>query len=75
MLDYEKVIDLIFGRWKSQITYAGVKLGIFDLNLPMNSEEIAQRLGLDSNLTYRLLRALASLSNRLKMEGSSARSA
>lgn len=25
-----KVIDLIFGRWRSQILYAGVKLGVFD---------------------------------------------
>ena len=26
----EKVIDLIFGRWRSQILYTGVKLGVFD---------------------------------------------
>jgi Dimerisation domain len=25
-----KAIDLIFGRWRSQILYAGVKLGVFD---------------------------------------------
>ena len=25
-----KVSDLIFGRWRSQILYAGVKLGIFE---------------------------------------------
>ena len=25
-----KVVDLIFGRWRSQILYAGVKLGVFD---------------------------------------------
>ncbi len=25
-----KVIDLIFGRWRSQILYTGVKLGVFD---------------------------------------------
>lgn len=25
-----KIIDLSFGRWRSQILYAGVKLGVFD---------------------------------------------
>src|SRR6266550_7000219 len=25
-----KVVDLIFGRWRSQILYTGVKLGVFD---------------------------------------------
>ena len=25
-----KVVDLIFGRWRSQILYTGVKLGLFD---------------------------------------------
>jgi len=29
--NYEKTADIIFGRWKSQILYAGVRLGIFDL--------------------------------------------
>jgi hypothetical protein len=28
--NYEKTADIIFGRWKSQILYAGVRLGIFD---------------------------------------------
>ncbi len=57
------VLDLIFGRWRSQILYAGVKLGIFDAlrNSPNNANSIAQELGLDPHLTYRLLRALASL--------------
>lgn len=62
MSDYESVMDIVFGRWKSQITYAGVKLGIFDiLNSPMSADEIAQKLDLDSNMAYRLLRALASI--------------
>ena len=63
MLDYEKVIDVIFGRWKSQILHAGVELGIFDLvsMQPKNAAEIATELGLDSELAYRLLRALASM--------------
>lgn len=63
MLDYEKVIDVIFGRWKSQILHAGVKLGIFDSvgTQPKNGAEIAAELGLDGELAYRLLRALASM--------------
>jgi len=63
MSDYEKVIDIIFGRWKSQILYAGVKLGIFDLvtSVPRSSAEIAKELGLDPALSYRLLRALGSI--------------
>ena len=30
MTDYEKILDIIFGRWRSQILYAGVKIGVFD---------------------------------------------
>jgi hypothetical protein len=63
MSDYEKVVDIIFGRWKSQILYAGVKLGIFDIasSKPMSQVEIATKLDLDPALSYRLLRALGSL--------------
>jgi hypothetical protein len=63
MSDYEKTLDIIFGRWKSQILYAGVKLGIFDwvTSVPKNATYIARELKLDFALTYRLLRALASL--------------
>jgi ubiquinone/menaquinone biosynthesis C-methylase UbiE len=59
----ETVLNLIFGRWRSQILYAGVKLGIFDAlrNGPNNARAIAHELGLDPHLTYRLMRALGSL--------------
>ena len=59
----EKVLDLIFGRWRSQILSAGVKLGIFDaLRIgPKPAALIADELNLDSALTYRLLRALGAL--------------
>jgi hypothetical protein len=59
----EKVLDLIFGRWRSQILYAGVKLGIFDAlrSGPKPAVLIADELSLDPALTYRLLRALGSL--------------
>ncbi len=63
MSSYEKTLDVIFGRWKSQILYAGVKLGVFD-NVtpdPKESVQIAGDLDLDDALSYRLLRALASL--------------
>jgi hypothetical protein len=63
MSDYEKVVDIIFGRWKSQILYAGVKLGVFDFvsSKPLSQVKIAEELGLDPALSYRLLRALASI--------------
>jgi len=63
MSDYEKVVDIIFGRWKSQILYAGVKLGIFDHvnSVPRSADEIAEVLALNPALSYRLLRALGSI--------------
>ena len=63
MSNYEKVVDTILGRWKSQILYAGVKLGIFESisTVPKHASEIARELGLDASLSYRLLRALASI--------------
>src|SRR6516165_10940715 len=60
----DEVIDLIYGRWRSQILYAGVELGVFD-HLASNSSKQAQTLAtelhVDSSLLYRLMRALASL--------------
>ena len=62
MSDHDKVVDVIFGRWKSQILYAGVKLGVFDVvNSTPSAAEIAKELSVDSALSYRLLRALASI--------------
>lgn len=68
---YQQVIDVILGRWKSQILYAGVKLGIFEsVGAPAkNASEIAGELGLDPSLSYRLLRALASLGFLSEDEG------
>jgi hypothetical protein len=59
----ERVLDLIFGRWRSQILYAGVSLGVFDAlgREPEKATTVARELGLDPELAYRLLRALASL--------------
>ena len=65
MLDnnYEKTVDIIFGRWKSQILYTGVKLGIFDCitSHVKSASNVANELGLDDKLAYRLLRALSSM--------------
>ncbi|HJU35517.1 MAG TPA: methyltransferase [Nitrososphaera sp.] len=60
---HDKVVDMIFGRWRSQIVYSGVKLGIFDFvnSSPKSAAEIARELGLDPALSYRLLRALGSI--------------
>ncbi len=57
------VLDMIFGRWRSQTLYAGVKLGIFDALAAgaRPAAEVADALGLDRALAYRLMRGLASL--------------
>jgi hypothetical protein len=60
----EQVVGLIFGRWRSQILYAGVEIGVFDRLAPGETkpaDTIAAELGADPRLMYRLLRALASL--------------
>lgn len=62
--DAEQVIDLIFGRWRSQILAAGTELGIFDRldrTAPQTASSLAADMDLDSSLLYRLLRAQASL--------------
>ena len=63
MSQQDDVLDLIFGRWRSQILHAGTKLGIFEYvgDEPRSSEAIAADLDLDSALAYRLMRALAAL--------------
>ena len=63
MSKYEKTLDIIFGRWRSQVLYVGVKLGVFDCatSNPKNASDIAKELNLDNKLAYRLLRALGSL--------------
>ena len=67
----QKVLDLLYGRWRSQTLYAGVKLGIFECiqHEPLQAEEIARRLDLDPALSYRLLSALGSLGLLQEKEG------
>jgi hypothetical protein len=62
--DTEQVIDLIFGRWRSQVLAAGTELGIFDhldTAAPKSAPELAAATGLDAALLYRLLRAEAAI--------------
>jgi Dimerisation domain len=60
----EHVIDLIFGRWRSQILYAGAVLGGFDQldeDHATSAAALASAVGADPMPLYRLLRALASI--------------
>jgi hypothetical protein len=60
----EQVLDLIFGRWRSQILFAGAELGVFDrldTATPRRAPELAAAIGLDQALLYRLLRAQAAI--------------
>ena len=60
----DQVMDLIFGRWRSQVLNAGTELGVFD-RLDMvkhkKAETLAVELGADPALLYRLLRAQAAI--------------
>lgn len=59
-----EVIGLIYGRWRSQILYVGVELGVFDhvaRNTSKQAAAVAAEIGVDEELLYRLMRALASL--------------
>lgn len=55
------VLDLLHGRWRSQILYVGVQLGVFDAlqDQPSSADDVANSLNLHPQMTYRLLRALA----------------
>jgi len=59
----EAAADLISGRWRSQILYAGVALGIIEAlgDDARPAAEVARNLDLDGDATYRLMRALGSI--------------
>jgi O-methyltransferase domain/Dimerisation domain len=60
----ELVIDLIFGRWRSQILYAGTALGVFDhlsQDEAIGAPALAREIGAEPALLYRLMRGLASI--------------
>jgi len=58
-----KVLELIFGSWRTQILYAGVQLGVFEAlgRGRASADQLARALQVDARLLYRLLRALGSL--------------
>jgi hypothetical protein len=60
----EQIMELVFGRWRSQTLYAGVRLGVFDgfdEVEPRDAAVVARQLKVDASLLYRLARALGSL--------------
>lgn len=63
MSEFHKTMDIIFGRWKSQILYAGAKIGIFDYltTSPKDIGQIARDLDLNETMAYRILRSITSL--------------
>ena len=70
VLSAPAVIDIINGRWRSQILYAGVELGVFEHlsdNGARNAESIAPEIGADPALLYRLLRALSSINSSAEL--------
>jgi hypothetical protein len=59
----ETLLDLFYGRWRSQTLYSGIRLGLFEAMgaTPKSADALASELGLDAALSYRLLRALKAL--------------
>ena len=60
----DQVMDLIFGRWRSQTLSAGTELGVFDhldKRIAKSAETLATELNADPTLLYRLLRAQAAI--------------
>jgi hypothetical protein len=58
------VVDLIFGRWRSQILYAGTALDVFAYLKPDQDRAasiVAEEIGVNPTILYRLLRALAAI--------------
>jgi hypothetical protein len=54
------VLDLMTGRWRSQVLHAGVALGIYDalsVSQSLPAKTIAAEIGADEALLYRLMRA------------------
>jgi hypothetical protein len=60
----DQVMDLIFGRWRSQILAAGTELGVFDRldkRKAKTAQTLAAEVDADPTLLYRLLRAQAAI--------------
>jgi len=66
------MLDLMTGRWRSQVLHAGVALGIYAaLSASQSSpvKTIAAEIGADETLLYRLMRASAGLDLLVEEEG------
>ena len=61
----EALIQLLTGAWATRAVATAARLGIPEMlaSGPMTAEEVAGKGGFDAGATYRLLRALASLSS------------
>src|SRR5262245_66477246 len=60
----DQVMDLIFGRWRSQILSAGTELAVFDRldnRMAKTADTLAAELGADPTHLYPLLRAQAAI--------------
>ena len=60
----DRVMELVFGRWRSQILSAGAELGVFDhldKRATKTAQTLAAELDADPTLLYRLLRSQAAI--------------
>jgi hypothetical protein len=60
----DQVMELIFGRWRSQVLYAGAELDVFDhldRERAKSAQALARELDVNAELLYRLLRAQAAI--------------
>lgn len=69
----QTLLELFYGRWRSQTVYSGVKLGVMEIvtTEPSGFDELARQLGIDPALGYRLLRALAAVGVLREHDGKS----
>lgn len=64
----DHVVDLIFGRWRSQILHAGTALDIFDhlkLGQDRPALSVASEINADLSMLYRLFTASCEPSRQL----------
>jgi hypothetical protein len=67
-----QVIELIFGRWRSQILYAGTALGVFDHLARYSATDaatVAAKVRANPALLYRLMRGLACIGLLIEEDG------
>ena len=64
--DIDRMIQMIFGYWVTQIVHAAATFSVADhlAKGAKTAEDIAKAEGTDASATFRLLRTCASLGNR-----------